>query len=64
MIIFHLDVEVLIGESIKKVGTTMTASFSTNIVLSIFLGISLKNLWTLMNTLQIFIYYPLLGIGL
>ncbi|CDW72009.1 UNKNOWN [Stylonychia lemnae] len=60
----YLGLTQLAGETISKVGTSMAASFSTNIALSVFLGVSLKNLWTLMNTLQIFIYYPLLEIGL
>eukprot|EP00347_Sterkiella_histriomuscorum_P005302 403357121 len=46
------------------VSYTMTSSIAVNIVLCLFLGASLKSLWTLMNTLQIIVYLPMLKMSL
>jgi len=43
-------------------GQTLTSTVSLNIVLSLFLGVSLKKVWMLMNTLQILVNMPLLNI--
>ena len=48
----------------SKAKTTMTASFSLNFFLELFLGLSLKKLWMLINTLQIIVHLPLLGVEL
>eukprot|EP00347_Sterkiella_histriomuscorum_P006656 403351936 len=45
-------------------GNAITGTITSNIALSIILGFSLKNLWMLMNTLQIIVNIPLLSLNL
>lgn len=45
-------------------GKTVTGAVSMNIFLSIFLGVSLKKVWMLMNTLQILTNIPLMSFAL
>ena len=42
----------------------MTGAVSTNLILSLFLGVSLKKVWMLMNTLQILVNIPLMSVTL
>eukprot|EP00347_Sterkiella_histriomuscorum_P005063 403358044 len=44
--------------------TALTSAVSVNFILSLFMGLSLKNLWMLLNTLQILVHIPLLKIAL
>lgn len=45
-------------------GKTVTGTVTMNIFLSIFLGVSLKKVWMLMNTLQILTNIPLMAFAL
>eukprot|EP00347_Sterkiella_histriomuscorum_P007330 403349364 len=54
----------LLASTVTSLGNSMTGSFAANIILSVVLGVSLKNLWTLMNTLQLLVYLPLMSISL
>ena len=52
-------------QSVARVGgQALTGSVTLNIFLSIFLGVSLKRVWMLMNTLQILVSLPLLNFNL
>ncbi|CDW83359.1 UNKNOWN [Stylonychia lemnae] len=44
--------------------SSITGSVTINLILSIVLGVSMKNLWMLMNTLQILVMIPLLWLSL
>lgn len=44
--------------------STVTSAVSMNLFLSLFLGVSLKKVWGLLNTLQILNNIPLMGINL
>jgi hypothetical protein len=48
----------------EKAGSAMSGAISTNLILSIFLGVSLKKVWMLMNTLQILVNIPLMSVTL
>jgi len=43
-----------------KAGSSMTGTMTANLALSVVMGLSLKQLWMLMNTLQIIVNLPLL----
>ena len=45
----------------KKAGAALSGSVAVNVILSLVLGFSLKQLWLLMNTLQIITHMPLLN---
>ena len=42
---------------------TLIATITINIVLSIVLGVSMKRLWTMINTIQIITHYPMQSIS-
>lgn len=42
---------------------TLVSTITLNIVLAIVLGVSLKRLWTMINTLQIIAHFPMLKIN-
>ena len=42
---------------------TLIATISINIVLAIVLGVSMKKLWTMINTIQIITHYPMQSIS-
>ena len=44
--------------------SAMTGSISVNFVLSLVIGLSLKQLWLLLNTLQLFTSLPLINISM
>jgi hypothetical protein len=48
----------------KLAGKAVTGAVSTNLVLSFILGVSLKKVWQLMNTLQILVNIPLMSVNL
>ena len=48
----------------KKAGAALSGSVAVNVILSLVLGFSLKQLWLLMNTLQIITHLPLLNFSL
>ena len=48
--------------STTVVNTAMSSVISTNIILSVVLGVSMKKLWMMISSLQIIINYPLLKI--
>ena len=54
----------LLQSVVEKAGTAMTGAVSTNLILSLFLGVSLKKVWMLMNTLQILVNTPLMTVTL
>ncbi|CDW80627.1 UNKNOWN [Stylonychia lemnae] len=48
----------------QQVGSTMTGTVSFNFALTMLMGFSLNNLWMLLNTLQIMVHLPMLGISI
>ena len=48
----------------KKVGSGLTGMLVTNIMLSAVLGIAMKQIWSLINTLQILVLVPKMNIEL
>eukprot|EP00347_Sterkiella_histriomuscorum_P020892 403336060 len=51
-------------ETSENAATALTGVISLNFFLSLVMGVSLKNLWMLLNTLQIMVHMPLLSIPL
>eukprot|EP00347_Sterkiella_histriomuscorum_P011023 403374043 len=54
----------LLSKFASAASTALTGSFTMNLIMSIFLGFSLKNLWMLMNTLQIIVFIPFYQLSL
>jgi hypothetical protein len=54
----------LLQSVVEKAGKAVTGAVSTNLILSLFLGVSLKKVWMLMNTLQILVNIPLMTLSL
>jgi len=42
----------------------LTSALSSNFILSLVLGISMKKIWTMISSLQIIVHYPMLKIPL
>ena len=40
----------------------LTSTLSSNLILSILLGVSMKKIWTMISSLQIIVHYPMLKI--
>jgi hypothetical protein len=48
----------------KRIGSVLTGMLVTNIMLSAVMGVATKQLWSLINTLQILVLLPKLNIDL
>ena len=48
----------------KRIGSGLTGMLVTNIMLSAVMGVATKQLWSLINTLQILVLLPKLNIDL
>jgi hypothetical protein len=44
--------------------TALSGAVSTNLLLSIVAGVSMKKLWTMISSLQIIVHYPMLKIAM
>ena len=53
-----------IKKTFSSLDTTLITGIITNLALSMILGLSMKYLWNLINTLQIITHIPMLNISL
>ena len=44
--------------------TALSSALSSNLILSIVAGVSMKKLWTMISSLQIIVHYPMLKIAM
>ena len=58
----RVEMAAVLEASTAVVNTAMSSVISTNIILSVVLGVSMKKLWMMISSLQIIINYPLLKI--
>lgn len=52
----------LISNSFSLIDSSLMSSVVANIMMSFFLGLSMKQIWNLINTLQILCHIPMLNI--
>jgi hypothetical protein len=49
--------------TVKQVGSIVQGALISNMFLSVFLGVAMKRIWTLINTLQILVMLPNLSVS-